>query len=126
MNKRKTAQAARTNSRGRKRVMKAMRGGRVVVVTPEKGALLALMRPQLPIKVAQRMKAQLAAVEAANAAAGLTPTTPPVIDLNAPYTPGKSTIDIIGEPEPLVVVPPKEHTHARERARRLRQASRAA
>lgn len=126
MNKRKAVQAQRTGSRGRKRIAKAMKGGRVVVVTPAARALLELMKPQLPIALKRKMEAQIKAVEAANAAGGLQPVTPPVIDLNAPYKPGLSTVDRMvaaATPEPE---PAKEHKHEREKARRLRQLERRA
>lgn len=108
MNKRKKIQAARTNSRGRKRIIKAMKGGRVVVVTPAARALLELMKPQLPIALKRRMEERIKAQEAENAARGHVPLTPPVIDLNAPYKPdGLSTVDRMAAAAASEVGPPQ-------------------
>jgi hypothetical protein len=94
MNKRKAEQAERTSSKGRKRVVKDMRGGRVVVVTPAQNTLLSLMKPQMPIRQRLQMEKHIARIEAENAAAGFEPIVPPVIDLNAPYVPGEATVPL--------------------------------
>jgi len=114
MNKRKQEQAARNarGSKGRKRIAKAALGGRVVVVTPEKGFLLSLMRAQIPIAEKKRM----AAIAAAN----------PPIDLSAPYVPGEPQIPAtqLSPPEPPPEPEAPEHDEWRARSRRLRQRSR--
>jgi len=92
--------------------------------------LLALGRPQIPIAQRKKMEAVIARIEKENAAAGVAPIAPPVVDLGAPvsitgYQPGKSTIDRIVDAQDALVASDVE-THlvrstSRETARRLRQ-----
>ena len=88
MNKRKAAQAARGNTKGRKRVSKEMRGGRTVMVTPAANALLGLMRPQMPIKQRLKLEAMIAKITADQEMAAVAENANgkplPVYDLNAP------------------------------------------
>lgn len=88
MNKRKAAQAARGNTKGRKRIAKDMAGGRVVVVSREKLAILALSRPQMPIKQRLKMEAMIAKITADKEMAAVAENANgqplPVYDLTAP------------------------------------------
>jgi len=88
MNKRKAAQAARGQTKGRKRIAKDMAGGRVVVVSREKLALLGLMRPQMPIKQRLKMEAMIAKItadkEMSEVAENANGQPLPVYDLTAP------------------------------------------
>lgn len=117
MNKRKAEQARRnaSPSKGRRRIIKALRGGRVVSASPEHIALVTLMRPQIPwhvkakldarfdtMKGEEDLAASLAANDAAMEAAGIEP------------------IANVTEPTPAEVAV-KEHRHWRESTRRLRQ-----
>jgi hypothetical protein len=86
MNARKKLQAARTGSRGRKRVMKSMRGGRTVVVSPEVKALMNLVHPMIPARIVLEMQKRAATAKRVDGEV-------PVIDLNAPYKPGRSTVE---------------------------------
>jgi hypothetical protein len=125
-----------TKSKVRVKKVRTSRGGRLArkakqarkVASTAVAELLSLSRPRLPIAQRKKMEAVIARIEKENAAAGVAPIAPPVVDLGAPvsitgYQPGKSTIDRIVEAQDTLVangVPAKRVFNTwREQSRRI-------
>lgn len=117
MNKRKEEQARRnaSPSKGRRRIIKALRGGRTVVASPEHIALIGLMRPQIPWHVKAKLDARFDTMQ------GEDDLAEQIADHEAAMREvGVEPIANVTEPEPVEVAV-KEHRHWRENNRRRQQ-----